>query len=254
MPEIWELVDVHKCRTGVLHERGKESSIPAGMYHMVVDVWTVGPKGEVLLTQRHPGKHYGLMWECSGGSVIAGEDSRAAAVRELREETGLCAQEDELIFLGDSVHSYWIVDTYLYRAREERPSLCLQPGEVVDAKWIPVGEMDGWKDRIVDTVWERYKRFEGKMMIDTRCGLCCAECTYREPCHCGGCIATNGHPFHGECPVAICCQEKGFIHCGQCPDLPCALLRQYSIEDPEHGDTPPGARIEQCRKWKREEE
>ena len=90
-------------------------------------------------------------------------------------------------------------------------------------------------------------------MIDTRCGLCCEICSYREPCHCGGCIATNGHPFHGECPVAVCCQQKGLVHCGQCPDIPCALLRQYSIEEPEHGDTPPGARIEQCKRWRETE-
>lgn len=85
-------------------------------------------------------------------------------------------------------------------------------------------------------------------MIDTRCGLNCETCAYREPCKCGGCIATMGRPFHGECPVAACCQQKGFEHCGMCPDLPCGLLRQYS-EDPEHGDTPPGARIEACRRW-----
>ena len=27
---------------------------------------------------------------------------------------------------------------------------------------------------------------------------------YKETCGCGGCIETNGHPFHGECPVAVC--------------------------------------------------
>lgn len=85
-------------------------------------------------------------------------------------------------------------------------------------------------------------------MIDTRCGLSCGKCEYREACNCGGCIATNGHPFHGECPVAMCCQEKGFHHCGECPDIPCQLLVQYS-SDPEQGDNPPGARIEQCKKW-----
>lgn len=89
--------------------------------------------------------------------------------------------------------------------------------------------------------------------IDTRCGLCCETCGFRESCNCGGCIATNGHPFHGECPVAVCCQEKGFVHCGQCPDLPCKLMVQYSIEDKEHGDNPPGARIEQCRRWREAE-
>lgn len=85
-------------------------------------------------------------------------------------------------------------------------------------------------------------------MIDSRCGLHCTTCTFKEPCHCGGCMETGGHPFHGECPVAICCQEKGFVHCGECPQLPCDLLTQYSC-DPEHGDHPQGARIAQCRQW-----
>lgn len=89
-------------------------------------------------------------------------------------------------------------------------------------------------------------------MMDTRCGLCCETCDFKEPCHCDGCIATNGHPFHGECPVAQCCQAHGLVHCGQCADLPCELLTQYSC-DPEHGDQPPGARIEQCRAWRKEE-
>ena len=90
-------------------------------------------------------------------------------------------------------------------------------------------------------------------MIDTRCGLRCEGCYYKDAYSCGGCIDTQGHPFHGECPVAVCCQQKGLVHCGQCPDIPCALLRQYSIEDPEHGDTPPGARIEQCKRWRETE-
>ena len=89
-------------------------------------------------------------------------------------------------------------------------------------------------------------------IIDSRCGLHCTGCTYKEPCHCGGCIETNGHPFHGECPVAACCQEKGFVHCGQCPDIPCDLLTLYSC-DPEHGDTPQGARNQQCLAWRKEE-
>lgn len=84
--------------------------------------------------------------------------------------------------------------------------------------------------------------------IETRCGLLCSKCSFKESHNCKGCIETNGHPFHGECPVAICCQENGYIHCGECPDIPCELLKQYSC-DPEHGDHPVGARIEQCKKW-----
>ena len=65
-------------------------------------------------------------------------------------------------------------------------------------------------------------------MIDSRCGLHCTGCEYKEMCGCGGCIETNGHPFHGECPVAVCCQDKGIVHCGECPEIPCELLTQYS--------------------------
>lgn len=87
-----------------------------------------------------------------------------------------------------------------------------------------------------------------ELIIDTRCGLSCAGCTYREKTGCGGCIATEGHPFHGECAVAVCCQSKGLLHCGLCSEFPCKLLHDYSY-DPQHGDNPKGARIEQCREW-----
>jgi len=110
-------------------------------------------------------------------------------------------------------------------------------------------------------------------MIESRCGLCCSTCEYKESHNCGGCIETNGNPFHGECPVAKCCQEKGHTHCGECPQLPndcggdgdcgydtcftcdkttCAQLSAYSFADKEHGDNPPGARIERLRKWVKE--
>ena len=87
------------------------------------------------------------------------------------------------------------------------------------------------------------------LTIQSRCGLLCNFCDFKEPYNCGGCIETNGHPFHGECPVAKCCQDKGHAHCGQCAEMPCAQLNAYSCEDKEHGDNPPGARIAMCRAW-----
>lgn len=82
-------------------------------------------------------------------------------------------------------------------------------------------------------------------MIDTRCGLSCENCSYKKPCNCLGCVVTNGNPFHGKCPVAECCQNKGFAYCGECPELPCSLLTDYSCDN-EHGDKPKGARITKC--------
>lgn len=90
------------------------------------------------------------------------------------------------------------------------------------------------------------------MNINTRCGLLCEECSFRESHGCKGCIATNGNPFHGTCPIAVCCQERGNVHCGQCEQFPCEQLMQYSC-DPIHGDHPQGLRIGQCVKWLLEE-
>jgi hypothetical protein len=93
----------------------------------------------------------------------------------------------------------------------------------------------------------------GSKMVDSRCGLLCSKCSYKEPCNCGGCIKTNGHPFHGECPIAICCQAKGYSHCGQCSVMPCEQLYNYSCDGGEHSDNPPGARLVILRGWAEEE-
>lgn len=89
-------------------------------------------------------------------------------------------------------------------------------------------------------------------MIDSRCGLHCTGCSFKESDGCKGCIESMGVPFHGECPVAQCAQRKGHVHCGECAEMPCALLWQYSC-DPKNGDTPQGKRIEQCRRWREEQ-
>lgn len=86
-------------------------------------------------------------------------------------------------------------------------------------------------------------------MVDSRCGLHCTGCAWKESHGCGGCVETGGHPFHGECPVAQCCQGKGLAHCGECGSIPCGQLYQYAYTDPEHGDRPPGRRVEVCRAW-----
>ena len=44
----------------------------------------------------------------------------------------------------------------------------------------------------------------------------------------------------GECDKAKCCMEKGFEHCGQCAEMPCAKLKLL-FGNPEHGDG--GARL-----------
>lgn len=85
--------------------------------------------------------------------------------------------------------------------------------------------------------------------MTSRCGLLCQSCTYRETNNCGTCVATNGHPFYGECQIAVCCQEKNYQHCGECPNMPCSKLFDYSCGEGEHCDNPKGSRLDILRMW-----
>lgn len=86
--ELWDLYTYDRRPTGKLHRRG--TPIPEGLCHIVVHVWLRNAKGEYLISQRSVDRQeYPLKWECVAGSVLAGEDSLHAAVREVKEEVGI---------------------------------------------------------------------------------------------------------------------------------------------------------------------
>lgn len=119
--------------------------MPSGAFHVVVEVWTVSSRRQVLVTLRDPQKElYPNHWENTGGSALSGESSRQAAVRELQEETGIEAKEEELCFLGTCQEASAFVDVYLLRRDVPRSQLRLQEGETVDAKWIDLQTLQQW--------------------------------------------------------------------------------------------------------------
>lgn len=104
------------------------------------------------------------------------------------------------------------------------------------------------------SVWMDQKMYyfsaEDFKTVVSRCGLLCNTCQFKEQMGCKGCIATDGYPFWGECRIAKCCGEKGKTHCGECAEMPCAPLHEFSHGDSEHSDSPKGARLEMLRVWK----
>ena len=83
-------------------------------------------------------------------------------------------------------------------------------------------------------------------MTESRCGIECSECEYKESMNCPGCTKID-NPFWGECDVKKCCEAKKHDHCGQCSDFPCGVLNEYSYAGEPDGDD--GKRIETCRTW-----
>lgn len=86
-------------------------------------------------------------------------------------------------------------------------------------------------------------------MIESRCGILCSKCQFKEKMGCKGCTEIE-KPFWGEsCPVKSCCEGNSYANCGACSDFVCEQLHSFAY-DPQQGDN--GLRIEQCRKWREE--
>ena len=138
--EIWDVYDEHRRLTGRTHRRG--DMLPPGDYHLVVHVFVRNPAGEFLITQRAPTKGFPLLWECTGGSAAAGEDSLTAALREVAEETGLTARpEDAKLVMELERYRDCIADVYVMTLDFSLSDVTLLPGETVDARLVSAREM-----------------------------------------------------------------------------------------------------------------
>lgn len=97
--ELWDLYNERRELLQQDHVRGQ--ALPPGTYHLVVHIWIQNSNGQFLMSQRAADRaHDALKWECTGGSVLKGENSYAGAIREVREELGidLSAVAGELVF------------------------------------------------------------------------------------------------------------------------------------------------------------
>lgn len=155
--EKWDLYDQNGIKLNEIGIRG--DILPVGRYHLVVEVWTVNDQDEILITQRDQNKPFGLFWECTGGSVIAGESSMEGAIRELYEETGLKAQKENMERIGRVIMDQSIYDIYLHRYNFELTEICLQEGETIAAKKVTKEELLELinNEQFVLRSWERVK-------------------------------------------------------------------------------------------------
>lgn len=156
--EVWDLFDEARKPLNKQHIRGEE--MMPGEYHIVVEIFSFNKDGKLLVTQRDSAKTHPLLWECTGGSVTAGETSLIGAVRELEEETGLLAGEQELHLIGSLKKEYYFLDSYLWKSPKklELTDLKLQAGEVCGAKFVTLAEWQemNLKQQVVPVVWERF--------------------------------------------------------------------------------------------------
>lgn len=131
--DLWDVYDENRILTGRTIRRGQPLKI--GEYHIVVGVWIKDTNtGKYLITQRSPNKGYALMWEHTGGSALAGDSSLEAAIREVKEETGLDLlprNGNRLLSMKARTDFY---DVWLFKQAISLDDIVLQEGETIAAR------------------------------------------------------------------------------------------------------------------------
>lgn len=130
-----DIYDPEGKRTGKVVSR---NTVPGeNERFLVVHVCVFNSRGEMLLQQRQLTKdRFPGCWDVSaGGFALSGETPADAVRRELSEELGISASEEQLRWLLREPFSYVLDDFFLCRADLSLNSLRLQEQEVMAAKW-----------------------------------------------------------------------------------------------------------------------
>ena len=108
-------------------------------YHLVVTAWICNSDGKWLVTRRAENKSEPLKWEAPGGSALAGESSKQAVYREIKEEIGIDLVGGELFKTFRREKITWenpgFLDVWLFKLDFDTSEVVLQEEEVCDVKW-----------------------------------------------------------------------------------------------------------------------
>lgn len=137
--EFNDIYDKNRNLTGRVHRRG--TPWKKGEFGLVVCVWVHDGSGKLLLTRRAREKSFAGTWENSGGAAQAGETSREAIARELYEETGIRAEENEFEFLATARDKTMFYDHYCLKRKTPLDEIVLLPGETDCAKWVTFAQV-----------------------------------------------------------------------------------------------------------------
>ncbi|HSW81575.1 MAG TPA: NUDIX hydrolase [Candidatus Saccharimonas sp.] len=111
--------------------------------HLRVRVLLLNPAGEVLLVRSWLGHQ---SWSLPGGGLQRGEVPLDAAIREIKEETGLTVPPRKLSALGTFINPYkpapFTIACFVATIKKEEPAVAMHHKlEVFDAGWFSLQKL-----------------------------------------------------------------------------------------------------------------
>lgn len=132
MTELWDIYTEDRVLTGKTVEC--DTPMGPGEMHLIVAVWLRTPDGRWLCSKRSAEKTFGGLWETTCGSVLAGEDSLTAALREVKEELGLTLDPSAGRLVWTMRRADNFTDVWLFDCPFTEKDVTLRQGETCDAR------------------------------------------------------------------------------------------------------------------------
>ena len=109
-----EKVDIVNEKGEYLRTQDRAEIVDLNEHIQTVHIYLVTREKEIYIQQRATNKEENPnLWESVGGGVMTGEDIFTAAVREIKEETGIDYPKNSLIFLGKVICKKYLVNSFV---------------------------------------------------------------------------------------------------------------------------------------------
>lgn len=139
--EYIDIFDENNNPTGEIKEKTKAHE--KGDFHRTAHIWIMNDKKELLLQKRSATKKsHPNCWDISGaGHIRAGETVIEGAIRELSEELGIKANEDDLRFIAivkstKNSQNQEFGYVYLLKSNNEIKDYTFEDNEVSEVKYV----------------------------------------------------------------------------------------------------------------------
>lgn len=158
-----DVYDQRKNKTNKTIERKDRDKLNKNEFIMTVHCWIINSKKEILLTQRSMSISRGGMWEDTHGGLKTGETSLEGIKRELKEELGIIANEQELILVKTLKRDNIFRDIYIMKKDIPLETIDFCDGEVRDVKYVSIEEFK----RIIEKGESSVKNFKDTIFYNS---------------------------------------------------------------------------------------
>ena len=180
--ELFDILNPDGSKTGIVRERGVAHR--EGSLHATAHIWVVRKNHksgyDVLLQKRSACKdsNPGCYDISSAGHVASGDTVIESAVREIKEELGITASEEELhyvgvhhgafedVFYGRMFRDNELSSVYVYTEPVEIEELTLQESEVEEVIWMDYEEcmQEVQEGTLANCIYEEEFRMVGEYL------------------------------------------------------------------------------------------